>query len=144
MSEMQQSAQLILKLYELRREEKLRAARDWFASFVPTSAAEVLEAWRGEHNAKYRMVTSYWDMAATLVNHGGIDADMFNDAGAEHVFVYVKLEPFLAEIRGTVGAPTYLASLEKVIKGSPAASARLVDFRARVEKMKEAKAAAKA
>ncbi len=141
MSEKHQSAALILELYNLRREEKLRAARDWFASFLPATAEEVLEAWRGEHSPKYRMVTSYWDMAATLVNHGGIDADMFNEAGAEHVFVFVKLEPFLPEIRKTVGVPSYLSNLEKLITSSPAASARLVDFRARVEKMKEAKAA---
>ena len=52
-----------------------------------------------------RMVTSYWDMAASLVNHGAIDADMFNDTVGEHIMVFAKVEPLLAELREQVREP---------------------------------------
>src|SRR4029077_10273213 len=68
----QEEANLILKLYELRREPVMREARNWFFSFNPTSAAEYMEAMMGEHSGHLRMVISYWDMAASLVNNGAI------------------------------------------------------------------------
>ena len=64
----------------------------------------------------YRMVISYWEMAASLVNHGAIDAEMFNDANGEHIFVYAKLEPFLPALREESGNPEFLEHLEKVVK----------------------------
>ncbi len=73
-----ESAQLLLKLYEIRREETMRQARDWFIGFFPKSAQEIIEALRGRDSARYRMVVSYWDMAASFVNHGVIDEEMFN------------------------------------------------------------------
>ena len=68
-----EDADLILKLYDLRREETMRKARNWMAMFNPESAQEIVAAASGEHNAYLRMVMSYWDMAASLVNNGAID-----------------------------------------------------------------------
>ena len=73
----------IAKLYELRRDEKMRAARAWFiAEFAPQSAGDIIQVLLGgaEASAKYRMVTSYWDMAASFVNNGGLDEKLFVEA----------------------------------------------------------------
>jgi hypothetical protein len=96
MSEIHGAAELILRLYEIRREDELRRARDWFAGqFFPSTAEEVLATWTGPESARYRMVTTYWEMAATLVNHGAIPEGLFHDANTEHVAVWVKLRPHL-------------------------------------------------
>ena len=100
------SADLILKLYELRREKKLRKARQWFGAQNWATTQDVLDAARGKDNAYFRMVTSYWSMVAAIVLHGGIDAAMFHDANNEHVFVWAKLEPFLAEVRVAIKQPS--------------------------------------
>src|SRR4030095_8303436 len=94
-----ESARLILELYDLRREETMRKAREWFLRFNPTTVEEFRAGVLGEHNAYFRMVASYWDMAASLVNHGAIDEEMFTDANGEYMIVYAKVEPFLAEMR---------------------------------------------
>jgi hypothetical protein len=111
------AAGLILKLYELRTEPTLRAARAWFAfEFHPQSAKEVLGTWLGpgHESAPYRMVTTYWDMAAALVTQGAIPVELFNAANTEHFVLYAKLRPFLAEVRAGAGNPDYLVNLEKV------------------------------
>ena len=124
------SAHLILRLYELRREPTLRAARDWFVgSFHPTTAPEVFATWMGPDSAFYRMTTTYWEMAASLVTHGAIDARMFNDANTEHNAIYAKIQPFLAELRKRSGLTDYLGHLERVVLGQPDADQRLEVFR---------------
>ncbi|MEJ7617554.1 MAG: hypothetical protein WKF30_11460 [Pyrinomonadaceae bacterium] len=80
----QESANLILKLYELRREEVLRQARSWFMGFTPASLEDFQQVSADmQTGAYYRMVTTYWDMAASLVNNGAIDEQMFNDANMD-------------------------------------------------------------
>lgn len=115
-----ESADLILKLYDLRREETMRKARDWFFTFHPTSAEEIGNTMMDPEVGGYlRMVTSYWDMAASFVNHGAIDAEMFNDVTGEHLMVFATIEPFLAEMRETWEKPDMYAHLEKVIYDQP-------------------------
>ena len=141
----QAEADLILKLYELRREPVMREARNWFATFNPKSHEEFIDILTSDKSGYYRMVTSYWDMAASLVNNGAIDAQMFNDANGEHIFVYAKLEPFLTEIRAQ-GSPLFLTHLEKLIKDIPNIDERLKFIRERIQKIIElaqARAAAK-
>jgi hypothetical protein len=134
LSDRYESATLLIKLYELRRDDGLRRARDWFVTeFHPQSAREVFAMWMGTESARYRMVTSYWDMAASFVNHGAIDADMFHDADLEHVAVYAKLEPFLAELRELSRSPTYLAHLERLVLSAPDAAERVARMRRYVE-----------
>jgi len=124
------SANLILRLYELRREPTLRAARDWFVErFHPNTAQDVFGVWMGPESAYYRMTTTYWEMAAALVSHGAIDAPMFNDANTEHNAVYAKMQPFLPELRKRSGLPDYLAHLERVVLSQPKAEERLEVFR---------------
>ena len=92
----QAEAGLILKLYDLRREETMRKARDWFfREFNPESADDIDKVMFGEHSGHFRIVMTYWDMAAALVNHGAIDLALFNDTNGEQFSVFAKLEPFL-------------------------------------------------
>ena len=128
MSDKHQDVALILKLYELRREEGLRRARKWyFTEFNPQSAADVAKVFGSGHDlsAHYRMITSYWEMAASFVNNGGIDEKMFLDANGEHVAVFCKLEPYIEEIRELVGLPDYLRQLQILVMKTPNAAARL-------------------
>lgn len=122
------AAAVLLKLYELRTEPALRQARGWFAfEFHPTSARDVLHTWLGpgHESAPYRMVTSYWDMAASLANLGAIPPEMFNAANTEHVALYAKLRPFLPELRSTTQQPDYLQNVERVILSMPDAEDRI-------------------
>lgn len=141
MSNKYESADLILKLYELRREEKMREARNWFASFFPESAAEVMQTiLNPETSANYRMVISYWDMAASFVNHGAIDADMFNEVSGESIMVFSRIEPFLPELREITKRPQMLANLEKVIMSQPNAKEMLATQREMMKKYMQARA----
>jgi hypothetical protein len=124
------AASLLLKLYELRTEPALRQARAWFAfEFHPSSSRDVLATWLGpgHESAPYRMVTSYWDMAASLVTEGAIPAEMFNAANTEHFAVYAKLRPFLGEVRAAAKYPDYLAHVERLVT-TPADSAARIDI----------------
>ena len=124
-----ESAKLILKLYDLRREPVMRKARAWFREdFHPKSAQEILAVYRGKESAGYRMVTTYWSMAAALVLHEAIDEKMFADVNGEHLMVYARLQPFLAEFRGLLNNPNYLDKLEQLILRMPDAQARLARF----------------
>ncbi|HEV8158657.1 MAG TPA: hypothetical protein VGP58_06480 [Pyrinomonadaceae bacterium] len=132
MNAKQEDANLILRLYELRREETMRRARWWFiASFDPQSVQDIFDVFASEHSASFRMIVSYWDMAATFVNYGAIDEQMFNDINTEHVAIYAKLEPFLAELRAMPGMPPYLylKNLEPLVMRMPDAEARIAMMR---------------
>ena len=138
----QHEGSLILKLYELRREETMRKARNWyFAEFNPESVADFSAAMFSEHSGHLRMVTTYWDMAAALVNNGAISMEMFNSADGEHIGVFAKLEPLLKEIRAAF-APEFLEQFEKLIDATPngrkrtsEARERMKKYRAQIEKM---------
>ena len=124
-----ESADLLLKLYDLRREPVMRKARAWFRDqFKPTSAEEVLTVYRSKRSAPYRMVTTYWNMAAALVLHGAIEEQMFADVNGEHLMVFRRLRPFLAELRAKLGNPGYLHNLESLIMRMPDAETRLARF----------------
>jgi hypothetical protein len=116
----QRSAELLIRLYELRREPTLRAARDWWVTkFHPANARDVLTTWVSPDSGPYRMVTTYWEMAASFVTLGAIDPEMFHAANTEYVAIFVKLEPFLAEVRALANYPEYLAHLEQVANSAP-------------------------
>jgi len=122
----------ILKLYELRRDEQMRAARQWyFSDFAPTSAMDIIALYRGGEraSANFRMVTSFWDTAASLVLNGGIDRKMFLDANTEHVFVYAKVADHLPEVRELFREPDFLIHLEELVRSLP-------DFESKMESRK--------
>ena len=135
-----ESADLMLKLYDLRREETMREARKWMGSFLPETSDELMGVMMNEQTGAYfRMVVSYWDMAASFVNHGAIDEDMFNDANGEHIFIFSKIEPFLEQFRQTVNNPNFLAHLEKLIMKMPDAKEMLAKRREVSKRMRDAR-----
>jgi hypothetical protein len=140
MPDKEKSAELILKLYELRREEVMRQARNWFFTFNPESADEVAAVARGEHSAFYRMVTSYWDMACSFVNHGAIDEQMFLDANGEQNFVFAKIQPFVGQLREMSNNPGYLSHLETLVMRQPDAEQKLTHLREMAKRLTAARA----
>jgi len=135
----------ILKLYELRSEALMRSARAWFFSdFDPKSGLDILALIQSgeKQSAYYRMVASHWEVAASLVNNGGIDEKMFLEANSEHLVVFAKLQPFLAEIRETIGEPDYLAHLERLVLKEPNKERKLENRRRLIDRWAQSKAGA--
>jgi hypothetical protein len=127
-----ESARLNLQLFDLRREPVLREARAWFLDeFTPQSFAELAALAGGDRNAAFRMVLGYWDMAASLVTSGAIDADAWRAAHGEAVVTFAKVQPFLAELRTAAGEPEFCRHLETVVLGAPDAAAALAAAQAR-------------
>ncbi|HMV99293.1 MAG TPA: hypothetical protein PLL06_06760 [Acidobacteriota bacterium] len=128
-----EDAQLILKLYELRREDVMRKARNYYLFlFFPSSVDDIRAILTDRENpepgAYFRQVTSYWEMAASLVNRGALDEDLFLDCNGEHLAVFAKVEPFLTELRQFFG-PQYLSQLEQLIERMPDGKERIARFR---------------
>ena len=145
MSKATKSAELIMKLYDLRREETMRKARNWIFTFNPASVEEVEAAMMNpETGGLLRMVLSYWDMAAAFVNHGAIDADMFNETAGEHIGVFAKLEPFINDLRVKWDQPNAFKHLEKVIYDKPGGKEQLVKTREWMKTIQEKMANAQA
>jgi hypothetical protein len=121
-----ESAMLNLKLFELRREPVLREARAWFiAEFNPETFEEFVALASGERNASVRMVLGYWDMAASLVTTGAIDAGAFLAAHGEIFATFSKVQPFLTALREATGESEFCRHLEAVVMAAPGAEAVL-------------------
>jgi hypothetical protein len=110
-------AELLLRLYDLRREAKLREAREWYMrEFHAESVEELLRKYpRGsEDNARYRMVVSYWDMVASIVNHGLIKEEFFFENTREFWVVWEKTKHLVPSARETFKNPFTWSNLEKL------------------------------
>lgn len=110
-------ANLLLRLYDLRREEKLREARAWFvANFKPKSMADIDQLCPpgSENNARMRQVASYWDMAASFVTAGVLNPELFFASNREMLVVAVRFRPVLDAIRTAFKDPSFLKNLETV------------------------------
>jgi hypothetical protein len=128
-------ADLILKLYDLRREKVMREAREWWFSFNPTNIQEVMGTMMGENSGYMRMVLSYWDMACAMVLSGAIDEELFNQTNGEHMLVYMKIEPVLQDLRTMFDNPEFAKSLETVVKRMPNIDARMASMRERFKQI---------
>jgi hypothetical protein len=129
----QEDANLILRLYEIRREPVMREARNWFFSFNPATAADYMEAMMGPQSGYLRMVISYWDMAASMVNNGAIDEQMFNDCNGEHLFIFAKIEPVLEDLRQQWNQPDMLKNFETLVRRVPENKEKLAAIRERIK-----------
>lgn len=135
-----EDAQLVLRLYELRREEKLRAARDWYRTkFFPQSFEDVQAVLSPANpdNVSWRMVTSYWDMAASFAAHGVLHAELFLESSTEMLLVWSRLEDFIPRLRQEYG-PRILANVEKTIARVPWAADRVQQFKDRLPAFRQA------
>jgi hypothetical protein len=139
-------AELVLKLYDLRREEVMRKARNFVVSdFWPKSAADVLDvanAWGTEQNAYFRQVISFWEMSASLPLRGAVNSELFADWAGEMFFIYAKMSPILQETREAMENPGFMANIEKFISSSEAYLDRLGRMAPRVAKMGQSRRAA--
>lgn len=129
--------ELILKLYDLRREPLMRQARtDIFLKFSPKSYDEFVAVTKPDHplNTAYRMVSSYWEMAAGLVKHGALHLELFSENCGEGLFLFAKAEPHLERLRKEL-SPNSFINMEWVVKRSKEASGRLEIVRKRLAAM---------
>lgn len=134
-------ADLILKLYDLRREESLRAAREKLtAEFWPKNAKEAVAVTAHDHplNRTYRQVSTYWEMVYRMARHGIIHGDFLVENNGEGLLLYAKVEPYLAEIRAAT-SPRSFQNAEWVAKEVPMGRTIAEHMRARVKKTLGAK-----
>jgi hypothetical protein len=142
-------AQLIMQLYDLRREAEMRKARAWwFTGFWPKNADDFMRIAftpGTQENNWLRQVSGYWSMAASFVLHGALNADLFLQpaVSGEMFIVFAKVQPFLKELREKSGDPHLFSVIEKVIMSSKSGRERLKFMLKRVETMREKMAAAK-
>jgi hypothetical protein len=143
-------AQLIMQLYDLRREAEMRKARNWWlGDFWPQNADDFLKvsgAMGSQENNWLRQVGGYWSMAASFVLQGALNEELFLQpaVSGEMYFVFAKVHPFLKELREKIGDPQMFGNIEKVITGSKFGRDRLKFTLKRVEMMREKRALAKA
>jgi hypothetical protein len=128
-------AELILKLYALRTEAVMRQARAWITGeFWPATADEffVVQNDSGsQKNAWLRQVVTYWEMAASLVLHGALSADLFVDCNPEPFYILAKLAPILPEIHAK--SPTYFSKTLQLIDNNQSAAARYEAMKRNIE-----------
>ena len=120
-------AELILRLYELRREPVMRQARDdMFVKFHPRSFEDVAAVLKRDHplNTAYRMCSSYWEMAASFCKHGSLSLELFAENCGESLFLYAKMLPFFERLRKEYNATAY-ANMQWVVERSEEARRRL-------------------
>lgn len=110
-------ANLILRLYEQRRDEKMREARGWFvANFYCSSVDEVMQLCPpgSQQNAYYRMVVSYWEMVASFITSGVLHDELFFQSGQELLLTWTRVKPFIADTRKAFGNPMAFKNLETI------------------------------
>jgi hypothetical protein len=119
-------AELILRLYEVRREETMRKSRKFLLSeFNPKTVEELRAVSRNQaapENPAWRQVLSYWEMAASFVLRGAVDADLFLDSNGEGILIYAKFHHFHAETEKESGNP-FMRNTAALIAKYPAAGA---------------------
>ncbi len=131
-------AELILKLYELRRETVMRSARSYVGGdFMPGSVDEFVSlVSAGSQQTGYILqVFGYWDMVASFVIHEALDAALVYDTCQEMYFQYAKIQPYLPGFRQKMHLPEFLRSIEAVVEGSAEGRARLADMRKNLDQM---------
>ena len=129
-------AELVLKLYDLRREAVMRESRKTMGSWLPRTFEDVLAVTKLDdpRNAAWRQVSSYFEMAFGFARHGIVPADFLAEHVGEGLFFYAKIEPHLKEFRKQV-SPTAFRNAEWLVANSPEARVRMKLFRKRVETM---------
>ena len=143
-------AQLILQLYDLRREAEMRKARNWWAmEFFPQTADDFLKvAWAmgTQENNWLRQVGGYWGMVTSFVLQGVLNEDLFLQPGfsGELFLIYAKIHPFMKEIREKLGDPEAFLNLEKAVTRTKWGRNRLQFMMKRVETMRQRLAERKA
>ena len=137
-------AEIILKLYELRTEGTMRESRLLLQTMHVDSIDDISAIARAagtRENAAWRQVISYWEMAASLVLHDALDADLFLDTNGENFYYYAKMTPFFEQFRKVTGQP-FMPKLTKLIEMYPAYQERYTMVLARMDAQRKQAAGA--
>ncbi len=137
-------AELILRLYELRRVTIMREARSYVGGeFLPASADELIAivSAGGRHCGFVLQVYGYWDMVAAFVRHGALNPELVYDTCQEMYFQYAKIQPYLREFRRKMKLPEWMSNIEYLVEGSEAGRKRLAVMRKNLAAMADLRAA---
>ncbi len=140
-----EDAQIIMRLYNLRRESEMRKARAWFAGFWPRDAHDIIRVVNGadpQENAWFRQVTGYWEMASSFVLRGALSEELFFDSGGELWFILSKVHPFLKEVREKTNNSYLFQRMEKIASRTKEGRERLQMMLKRAEARRAAAAKA--
>lgn len=140
-----QDAELVLKLYELRRETVMREARNWMATFNPQSIDDVVKVmgnFAAKENAYLRQVCGYWEMVAAFIIHGTLNRELAFDTLGEMYFVYAILQPMMEDFRKKFNSPDFFKNVQKVVEATPEGRQRIAQVQARRAEMMSRMAAA--
>jgi hypothetical protein len=124
----QADAELLLHLYEVRREPELRTARKWFLTeFKPESFAEIKARYlsHSDEDRWFRMTVSYWDMVGAIVNQGALHAELFFDHTGEDIATWDRCKSWVAEARAAI-RPTYMMQFERLVEAHKAHRAKAI------------------
>ena len=138
-------AQVVMQLYDLRREPEMRKARNWFVMFDPRSVDDLVNtvmALGSDGSRYYRMVTSYWEMAAAMVLHGAVNEQLFLDTQPEMFLVFAKLAPYLKEFRERIQIPESMKKVETLVNRNEEGRKNLQAVTERIARMRTLAAAA--
>ncbi len=133
-------AEICMKFYDLRREAEMRKARNWFGMWMPQSFDDFMKIsmnFTAPENAWFRQVLTYWENAASLVLRGAVHKDLFMDWNHEMIFVYVKIKPWLPQIRKHFNMPEYFARVEKVCNSTPELKKEVAKMEQRMKEWSE-------
>jgi hypothetical protein len=137
-----QQADLILHLYELRRESVMRKARSYIGGeFLPASADELVEiVTAGNKRSSFVLqVYGYWDMVAAFVQNGALTPALVYDTCQEMYFQYAKIQPYLAEFRQKMNLPEWMINIERLVEGSDSGRERIATMRKNLAAIAEAR-----
>lgn len=132
-------AELVLKLYDLRREAVMRESRNAINSkYWPRSADEAVAVTANDHplNVAYRQTAGYWEMVFGMARHGIVHADFLVENNGEGLFLFARVEPYLEQIR-LAGSPRAFRNAEWVVANCAMGKVLMEGFRARVKRVLE-------
>ena len=135
-------AELVLRLFELRREPVMRQARSYVGGpFLPASGDELVAlVTAGTQESSYILqVYGYWDMVAAFVHHGALDARLVYDTCQEMYFQYAKIQPYLAEFRQKMNLPEWMINIERLVEDSNPGRERIATMRKNLAAIAEAR-----
>lgn len=140
-------AELILKLYDLRREATMREARSYIGGeFLPASVEELVTIVSSgtKQGAFVLQVYGYWDMVASFVDSAALTSQLVYNTCQEMYFQYAKIQPFLSGFRQQMNLPEWMSGIERQVEGTEAGRARLATMRKNLEAIAAARNASRA
>jgi hypothetical protein len=134
-------ADLVLRVYDLRREEVMRQSRVAInREFWPKAFEDAQALQKPDHplNAAYRQVGTYWEMVYGFARHGIVHPEFWLENNGEGIFLYAKVAAFVDRLRET-GPPTAFRNAEWAAKETATGRRFLEFYAARVKARRESK-----